>query len=119
MVVQEDKMCDLGQIIEDLQGRVEAIASGKTDGHYQTVPANSAASEEIRRNRLTLVLAGFPKDTRKSEILDKIEAVLTKLDLMRSKTDADALTTRPRSTFALLRFEARKNESRSHAPRHE
>ena len=62
------------------------------------------------RNKNTLVIGGFPRDTRRKAIVDAVDKALRKLDLMQL-TDLEPFTTRPRSSFALLRFERRKDEA--------
>ena len=102
------KMALCNKTLEDLQHRVERLEKQPTG--LSSSSTTSGGSEEARRNRLTLVVGGFGKDTRRAEILAKIEEMLNGLGL-KDMTDTEAFTTSPRASLALLRFEQRRSES--------
>ena len=64
--------------------------------------------------KFNLVLGGFPRHTRKPDILAKVNQLLAKIDVT-SDLDEDAFVTGPRRSSALLPFRVRANEGFSDA----
>ena len=97
-------MTDVRKQLGDLQAKVKDLETGAG-----STAAPSSTEDESRRNRQTLVFGGFARDTRRNEIVEKVGAAL-KLAKVANKVDGSPFTTRPRSSFALLRFELRDGE---------
>ena len=90
--------------------RMEKMEQGMADLEAGSTAAPSSDGTADGRNRNTLVIGGFPRDTRRQGILKKIQETIRKLDLL-AHVDGEAFTTRPRTSFALLKFDKRGGES--------
>ena len=100
----DDRMTKLEEHLKLIQGKVQDLEAGST-----APPSSSGSGDKDFRNRNTLVIGGFPRDSRRSLILQQIEKVLDGCDL-RQHVDSSPFTTRPRSSFALLKFVMRDRE---------
>ena len=78
LVDQGGAMKDVENSIRDLQDRMATVEEGSTTASSDQ--ANGVGSEALRR-RMTIVIGGFGRDTRKQEILDQINDTLAKMDV--------------------------------------
>ena len=70
----------------------------------------SGGAEDLRQNRLTLVIGGFARDTRRQEVIKRVNQALRDLRVDQL-TDREPFATRPRTSFVLLKFEERRTET--------
>ena len=103
---QDTRLSEMALSLDLLQKKVQNLESGSTRA------SSAAGSSDLdpSRNRNALVLGGFPRDSRRKTILDVVNGALQRLELQKL-IDTDPFTTRPRSSFALLRFEKREGET--------
>ena len=70
--------------------------------------ASTSVGESVRR--LSLILGGWPSDTRKDDLLDHVKHVLSRLDLT-NEVDKEAFCPGIRRGFAILDFVQREGET--------
>ena len=102
---QDLKLGDIEKQLLELAGKVKDLETGST-----APPSSSASSGDHRRDKLTVIIGGFARDSRRPEILKLLSEVISKMDVHRD-LDRQPFTTRPRTSFAMLRFEQRDHES--------
>ena len=85
---------------DDTLGEVQTRLLRLEEGGSTAAPSHSG-SVPVSQRRLTLVIGGFPRDSKRALIHDKVDNVLSSLEF----------TTGPRRTCALLPFKQRQGES--------
>ena len=94
--------------LRDVQARLQKLEDTSTTAGSETNVVDST------RRKLTLVVGGWPRDSRRGVILDKVGATLRELKLL-DLCDEAAFCTGPRRTCALLPFRVRPGESQGDA----
>ena len=93
----------------ELAARVTKVEEGST-----VASSEGGLAGDQGRRKLTLVVGGFPKDSRRDVIIKRVNEVLQQQGLM-PDTDESPFCTGPRRTVALLPFRVRANETTSDA----
>ena len=96
--------------LHELQARLAKVEEGSTTA--STNGQNKGVDEQ--RRKLTLILGGFPRDSRRKQVVDTIAKLLRKHKL-RDLCDEEPFTTGPRRSVALLPFRVRNGEGPSDA----
>ena len=91
------------QALRDLSHRLARVEEGST-----TASSGGDAVPDSRR-KLTLVIGGFERDSRKAFILETVRKALTDLGVRR-QLDEEPFVTGPRRSTALLPFKIRAGE---------
>ena len=95
-----DRIHKLEQALLDVQAKIDKGDAGST---------TASEGNRSEQRRTTLVIGGFPRDSRRQVVLKETNAVLKKLNLL-ALTDRDAFCTGPRRSFCLLPFAPRTHE---------
>ena len=90
--------------LREIHGRLQKLEDTST-----TAPSESGTLDTTRR-KLTLVVGGWPRDSRRAVILAKISEMLKELKV-EDLCDENAFCTGPRRTCALLPFRVRTGET--------
>ncbi|CAE7333489.1 pol [Symbiodinium necroappetens] len=87
--------------VDSLEGKIEELTK-----RLETTGGSGGTDQE---RRMTLVYGGWPRDSRRADILKQLQKALEKLGVWQD-VDADPFTTGPRRATALSVFKARKGE---------
>ena len=101
-VALEAKVTELESALQELAGAVKSGQAGGARGQ--------GAGTGADRRRSTLVIGGWPRDSRRQDILRELKEALSKLGLA-DLTDQEAFCTGPRRSIALLPMATRDSES--------
>ena len=104
--VQETRQEGVEGALKELQGRVRALEEGSTSAGSES--GDRSGLEQ--RRKLTLVIGGFERDTKRHFILERVKGMLSRLDV-KSDLDEEPFVTGPRRSSALLPFRLRPGES--------
>ena len=85
------------------------LALRDRDGEGSSTAASSA--ERHRDDRLVMIVGGWPRDTRRHLILEKLQGIIQDLSIT-DMLDRDPFVTGPRRSFAMIPFAPRRGESR-------
>ena len=98
------------QALRDLQSRLTRVEEGST-----VAPSSSDhGGVSAARRKLTLIIGGFERDTKKAMILGAVNRLIEKLGV-KDQLDEDPFVTGPRRSTALLPFRVRTGETYSDA----
>ena len=103
---QSSRIDDFEKQLSSLQSRMDKLE----DGGSTTASSDTPDSQR----KLTLVVGGFPRDSRKQVVLDKVQEMITALRLD-SQIDRAPFCTGPRTSFCLLPFVKRAGETHADA----
>ena len=92
------------QAMKDLAARLSKVEERST-----TASSTGEGGIDMCR-KLTLIIGGLERDTKKSFILKTVKGVLSKID-MQQALDEESFLTGPRSSIALLPFRVRVGKS--------
>ena len=113
----EGRFSKIGQTLQDHERKFEDIAKSIHD-LQQRLPvdgdATSTAASTMSKHqdeRLTVVVGGWPRDTKRQQILSKLSKLVQDLELADS-LDRDPFVTGARRSFALIPFHQRWHERR-------
>ena len=101
-VALETKVTQLETALQELAGAVKNNHSGGG-----RLPGSGVADD---RRRSTLVIGGWPRDSRRQDILRELKEAVQKLGLS-DLVDQEAFCTGPRRSIALMPMSSRESES--------
>ena len=103
---QGGRLAEMEKQLSTLQGRMDKLEDGGS------TTASSDLSDSGRK--LTLVVGGFPRDSRKQVVLETVQKMIQDLRLD-NQLDRSPFCTSPRTSFCLLPFTRRVGESYAEA----
>ena len=114
---KQDKKLDdkLGKVegkLRQMESKIQALES-KHDSASTTAASSGDGGYMDGRpsDRTTVIVGGWPRDTKRSCILEKLKSVIQDLDLAKD-IDREPFVTGPRRSYALLPFLPRRGEHR-------
>ena len=113
------KFAKVQQTLESHDSRVEAVekairdlqARGTGDQASTTVGSEASGGRDETRDRRTIVVGGWPRDTKTPKILEAMDKLVRDLDL-RPMVDRDAFVTGPRRSYCMISFQPRPQETK-------
>ena len=114
----EDKFDKVQQTMENHDSRLETMEKAIHDlqaRHHSDQASTTVGSEHSGRDetkdRKTIVVGGWPRDTKRSTILEAMGKIIRDLDVTKM-LDKDAFVTGPRRSYCMIPFQQRARESR-------
>ncbi|CAE7294318.1 unnamed protein product [Symbiodinium sp. CCMP2592] len=108
----EQQMAEVHGRSEVLEGRIVELEAALKDlkGLVQTGAVQAVPKDDAERRKSTLVVGGWPRDSRRQDILKELEMAIRRLGLA-GMVDQQAFCTGPRRSVALLPMPLRANET--------
>ena len=112
----EDRFSAIDKTLENHERKFETLTKSIQDlqrrqGDHDASSSTTASATSRSEDRQTVVVGGWPRDTRRQQILSKLSSVISDLDLT-NLLDRDAFVTGARRSFALIPFSQRRHESK-------